>query len=53
MKTTSGKTMISSCAIYGSKISKFIKKQEESRILSNLGLQTSLSKVSLLGDVLF
>ena len=53
MKTTSGKTMISSCAICGSKISKFIKKQEESRILSNLGLQTSLSKVSLLGDVLF
>ena len=46
--------MISSeCAICGSKISKFIKKQEESRILSNLGLQTSLSKVSLLGDVLF
>ena len=34
----------------------FIKKQEASRILTNLGLKTPLSplsKISLLGDILF
>ena len=52
-KSTNHKAMIlSECAICGSKKSKFIKKQEGSRILSNLGLKTSLSKVSLLGDVM-
>ena len=53
-KTNNGKTMIlSKCAICSSKKSKFIKKQEASGILSNLGLKTPLNKISLLGDVLF
>ena len=41
------------CAIRGSKKPRFIKKQEASGILSSLGLKTSLSKVPLLGDILF
>ena len=52
--TTNGKTMIlSKCAICGSKKSKFIKKQEAKGLLSNLGIKTPLSKVPLLGDILF
>ena len=35
------------------KTSTFIKKQEASRLLSNLGIRTSLSKIWLLGDILF
>ena len=34
-------------------VSRFIKKQEASRILSNLGLKTPLNKIPLLGDILF
>ena len=53
-KTTNGKTMIlSTCAICGSKKSKFIKKQEAKGLLSNLGLRTPLNKIPLLGDILF
>ena len=52
--TTNGKKMIlSKCAICGSKKSKFIKKQEAKGLLSNLGIKTPLSKVPLLGDILF
>ena len=52
--TSNGKTMIlSKCAICGSKKSRFIKNQEAKGLLSNLGLRTPLSKVSLLGDILF
>ena len=52
--TSNGKTMIlSKCAICGSKKSKFIKKQEGKGLLSNLGIRTPLSKIALLGDVLF
>ena len=52
--TSNGKMMIlSKCAICGSRKSKFIKKQEAKGILSSLGIKTSLSKISLLGDVLF
>ena len=43
--------LLSKCAIYGSKKSRFIKKQEASGILSSLGLRTPLSKVSLLGNI--
>ena len=51
---SNGKTMIlSKCAIYGSKKSKFMKKQEAKGLLSNLGIKTPLSKIPLLGDVLF
>ena len=53
-KTTSGKAMIlSTCAICGSKKSKFIKEQQAKGILSNLGLKTPLNKISVLGDILF
>ena len=38
--TSNGRTMIlSKCAIYGGKKSKFIKKQEEKRLLSSLGIR--------------
>ena len=53
-KTTNGKTMIlSKCAICGSKKSKFIKEQQAKGLLSNLGIRTPLSKISVLGDILF
>ena len=45
--------LLSKYAICGSKESRFIKKQEASGILSSLGLKTPLSKISLLGDILF
>ena len=45
--------LLSRCVICGSKKSVFIKKQEASGILSSLGLKTPLSKVPLLGDILF
>ena len=52
--TSNGKLMIlSKCAICGSKKSKFIKKQEASGLLSKLRIKTPLSKIPLLGDVLF
>ena len=51
---SNGKTMIlSKCAICGSKKSKFIKKQQAQGLLSNLGIRTPLSKIPLLGDILF
>ena len=52
--TSNGKLMIlSKCVISGSKKSKFIKKQEAKGILSSLGIKTPLSKIPLIGDVLF
>ena len=52
--TSNGKTMISSkCAICGSKKSRFTKNQEAKGLLSNLGIRTPLSKVPILGDILF
>ena len=52
--TSNGKLMIlSKCAVCGSKKPKFIKKQEAKGILSSLGIKTPLSKIPLLGDVLF
>ena len=53
-KTNNGKTVIlSKCATCGSRKSTYIKKQEASAILSNLGLKTPLSNIPLLGDILF
>ena len=53
-KTTNGKAIIfSTCAICGSKKSKFIKQQEAKGLLSNLGLRTPLNKIPVLGDILF
>ena len=52
--TSNGKTMIlSKCAVWGSKKSKFIIKQEAKGLLSNLGVKTPLNKILLLGDILF
>ena len=52
LKTNNGKTMIlSKCAICGGKKSKFIEKQEASRILSSVGIKTLLSKIPVLGDI--
>ena len=45
--------ILSICLICGSKKSRFIKKQEASRILSNFGLKTASNKIPLLGDILF
>ena len=44
---------LSKCAICSSKKSRFIKNQEAKGLLSNLGIRTPLSKVPLLGDILF
>ena len=52
--TSNGKLKIlSKCAICGIKKSKFIKKQEAEGILSSLGIKTPLSKIPILGGVLF
>ena len=54
MGTGNGKAMIlSKCAICGGEKSKFIKNQEAKGLLSNLGIRTPLSKVPILGDILF
>ena len=47
------KTILSKCAICGSKKSRLIKDQEAKGLLSNLGVRTPLSKVPILGDILF
>ena len=53
-KTSNGRTMLlSNCAICSSKKSRFIKNQEGNGLLSNLGIRTPLSKVPILGDILF
>ena len=53
-KTSKNKTMVlSKCSICGSKKSRFIKNQEAKRLLSNLGIRTTLSKIPVLGDILF
>ena len=53
-KTSNGKTMLlSKCTICDSKKSRFIKNQEAKGLLSNLGIRTPLSKLPILGDILF
>ena len=52
--TSNGKAVIlSKCVICGSKKSKFIKNQQAKGLLSKLGINTPLSKVPILGDILF
>ena len=54
LKTKNGKIMLSSkCEVCRSKKSKFIKEQEASRLLSSLGIKTPLSKIFLVGPILF
>ena len=45
--------ILSNCAICGSKKSRCIKTQEAKGLLSNLGIRAPLSKVPILGDILF
>ena len=52
--TSNGKAMIlSKCAICGCKKSRFIKNQEAKGLLSDLCIKTPISKVPILGDILF
>ena len=54
IKTKNGRLILSSkCVICGSKKSRFMNQQEPKRLLSNLGIKTPLSKITLLGDLLF
>ena len=41
------------CAVYNSKRSKLFKQQETSRLLNNFGIKTTLSKIPLVGPLLF
>ena len=51
---SNGRTMVlSKCAICDSKKSRFITNQEAKGLLSNLGVRTPLSKIAILGDILF
>ena len=51
---SNGRTMVlSKCAICNSKKSRFIINQEAKGLLSNLGVGTPLSKVPILGHILF
>ena len=45
--------ILSKCPIGGRKNSRFIKIQEAKGLLSNSGIKTPLSKVSILGAILF
>ena len=54
LSTSNGRVMIlSKCAICGSKKSRFIKHQEAKGLLTKLGIKTPLSKIPILGDILF
>ena len=46
-------TALSKSAMCGSKKSRFFKNQEGKGLLSNLGVRAPLSKVPILGDILF
>ena len=39
--------------MYNNKKSRFIKEQEANGLLSELGIRTPLSKIPLMGDILF
>ena len=54
IKTKSGRLALSSkYVVCGNKKSRFMKEQETKGLLSNLGIKTPLSKIPLLGDLLF
>ena len=44
---------LSKCAICGSKKLRFVKNEVAKGLLSNLGIRIPLSKVPILGDILF
>ena len=45
--------MQSKCDVWGIKKSRFVKEQEAKGLLSNLGIETPLNKIPLLGNTLF
>ena len=52
-KTKNGRSLLlSKCAVWGSKNSRFMKEQEAKGLLSSLGIKTPLNKTPLLGDIL-
>ena len=54
LKTKNGRLMLSSeCAVCVSKKSRFMKEQEAKGLLSNLGIETQLNKIPLLGNLFF
>ena len=54
VQTKNGRIMFSSkCAVCDNKKSKFINQQEASRLLSSLGINAPLSKIPLVGPLLF
>ena len=48
-----GTIILSKCVVCNTKNARFIKKQKAKGLLSNLLIRTPLSKISILGDVLF
>ena len=52
-KLSNIRTLLSKCFVCGNKESKFIKEQEASRLLNKLDIKIPLSKIPLLGDILF
>ena len=53
-KTSNGRTMVlTKCTICSSKKSRFIENQEAKGLFSNFGIKKPLSKVPILGDILF
>ena len=54
IKTKTDRLMLSSkCVLCSNKKSRFMKEQEAKRLLSNLEIRKPLSKIPLLGDLLF
>ena len=47
------KMVSSNCAVCGNKKSRFMKEQKPIGLLSNVRIKTPLSKIPLLGDLLF
>ena len=53
-KTKNGRLILQSkCAKSGIKKSRFLEEQKANGLLSNLGIKTPLSKIPLLGNILF
>ena len=54
LRVTNSKTIIlAKCSVCGANKLKFIKEQQAKRLLNHLGIRTPLSKIPLLGDILF
>ena len=52
-RTRNGRIMLlSKCAVYDSKKSKFIKQQEAGGLLHSLGIKSTLSKIPVVGPLL-